>query len=76
VAIVQSSDANRAEFVDAINRLCGEANEAINLASKVFPEDKLPLVRRELARIMEISEAKILALLPDEAGLENGREGE
>ncbi|MEM7612852.1 MAG: hypothetical protein AAF270_14305 [Pseudomonadota bacterium] len=51
------------EFSSIIDRICGEANEAACLAADLFDGEELQVVRRELARMMEISEAKILPIV-------------
>lgn len=51
------------DFTSAIDRLCGEANEAAKLAVDLFDEEDLKTIQRELARVMEISEAKILPIV-------------
>ena len=56
-------DERARDFTTAINRLCGVANEAARLAVELFDEEELKIVRRELARMMEISEAKILPIV-------------
>ena len=61
-------DQRARDFVNAINRLCGEANEAANLAVELFDEEELKIVRRGLARMMEISEAKILPIVRQNYG--------
>jgi hypothetical protein len=48
------------EFKHALNTACGEINEAARLAGDVFEGESLKAVRRELARLMEIVDAKIL----------------
>ena len=56
-------DQRALDFTTAIDRLCGEANEAAKLAVELFDEEDLNTVRRELARMMEISEVKILPIV-------------
>lgn len=51
------------EFSSIIEKICGEANEAAHLAADLFDGEELQVVRRELARMMEISEAKILPIV-------------
>lgn len=53
---------NKKQFQDVIEKLCGEANEAAKIASSIFKDDDLAIVLRELARIMEVAEAKILPI--------------
>jgi hypothetical protein len=55
----QDVDAFRA----ALNTACGEINEAARLSEKLFEGEDLKLIRRELARLMEIIDAKILTRL-------------
>lgn len=50
------------EFRNAIEALCGEANEAARLSPDLFSEDELYTVKRELARILEIVEMKVLPI--------------
>jgi hypothetical protein len=47
-------------FYSALNNACAEINEAARLAPEIFAGDELALVRRELARLMEIIDSKIL----------------
>jgi hypothetical protein len=54
-------------FKTALNNACGEINEAGRLASDIFSADELAVVRRELARLMEIIDSKILARVHDDA---------
>lgn len=58
--IVQSTDRAEKDFIDAVHSMCAEANEAASLAGHVFEGDALIGVRRELARVMEIAEMKLL----------------
>lgn len=51
-------------FKDALNTACGEINEAALLSTELFSGQELNLVRRELARLMEIIDSQILARLP------------
>ena len=51
------------DFRNALNNACGEINEAARLSNDIFKEDELKLARRELARLMEIIDSKILPLL-------------
>jgi hypothetical protein len=41
-------------FIDATEKLCGEANEAAKLATTLFSEPELGVVCRALARCMEL----------------------
>ncbi len=56
-------DEDPTEFVAALNRLCAEANCAISLAPSHFADSDLRIVRRELARCMEIVDGRITPLL-------------
>jgi hypothetical protein len=47
-------------FREALNSACGEVNEAAKLSLDLFEGERLNNVRRELARIMEIIDGKIL----------------
>ena len=49
-------------FRHALNNACGEIDEAL-LSTELFSGQELQLVRRELARLMEIIDMKILARL-------------
>jgi hypothetical protein len=51
-------------FRDALNNACGEINEAGLLSTEIFSAQDLQVVRRELARLMEIIDSRILARLP------------
>ena len=53
-------------FKDALNNACGEINEAALLSTELFAGQDLKVVRRELARLMEIIDSQILARLPAE----------
>jgi hypothetical protein len=53
-------------FRAALNNACGEINEAARLSADVFTGDDLNVVRRELARLMEIIDSKVLVLLKAE----------
>jgi hypothetical protein len=50
-------------FRAALNNACGEINEAAGLAPDIFAGDKLKLVRRELARLMEAIDSQVLVHL-------------
>jgi hypothetical protein len=49
---------------DALNNACGEIDEAARISSELFSGPELKVVRRELARLMEIIDSQILARLP------------
>jgi hypothetical protein len=51
------------QFRAALNNACGEVNEAARLSVDIFEGDELKMVRRELARLMEIIDSKLLARL-------------
>jgi hypothetical protein len=51
-------------FRDALNNACGEINEAARLSTEIFSGENLNVVRRELARVMEIIDSKVLVRLP------------
>ena len=51
---------SRNAFKDALNNACGEINEAARLSDEVFEGEELKVVRRELARLMEIIDSKLL----------------
>jgi len=51
------------EFREALNRACGEINEAARLSSHVFDALEQDQVRRELARLMETIDTRILSRL-------------
>ena len=72
---VQSNRSPRDRFIDALNNLCGEANEAALHATDLLADSELMQARRELARIMEIVEGKLMPLAARavrSADLENG----
>lgn len=50
-------------FRASLDAACGEINEAARISEKLFEGENLQVVRRELARLMEIIEAKILTRL-------------
>ena len=59
------------EFREALNRACGEIDEAARLSSDIFNGEQLEQVRRELARLMETIDSKLLSRLsqsPPNAG--------
>lgn len=58
------SEQAKTEFRAALDNACGEINEAARLSSEIFEEEELKAVRRELARLMEIIDSKLLARLP------------
>ncbi len=49
-------------FQEALNIVCGEINGAASMSRAVFDGDDLKTVQRELARLMEIIDSKILPL--------------
>ncbi|HVJ62404.1 MAG TPA: hypothetical protein VM555_06795 [Tahibacter sp.] len=51
-------------FRDALNRACGEIDEAARLGAELFEGDEHKFVRRELARLLEIIDCRILPRLP------------
>lgn len=72
---VQSNKSSRDLFIDALNNLCGEANEAALHAPNLLADSELLQARRELARIMEIVEGKLMPLAVRATGsadVENG----
>ena len=63
------SNQSKEEFRAALNNACGEINEAARLSTEMFSGDQLKTVRRELARLMEIIDWKVLVYLDeDKAG--------
>jgi hypothetical protein len=50
-------------FRAALNNACGEINEAARLSTTIFDGEDLKLVRRELARLLEIIDSKLLERL-------------
>jgi hypothetical protein len=58
----QSNNSSRELFVDALNRLCGEANEAARQAKSLLVDGDLSQARRELARILEIVEMRLMPI--------------
>jgi hypothetical protein len=59
------------QFRAALNNACGEVNEAARLSVDIFEGDELKMVRRELARLMEIIDSKLLSRLDGHTS-ENG----
>ncbi len=57
------NNAAQEAFAAALNNACGEINEAARLSSEIFSGEILHAVRRELARLMEIIDSKVLAHL-------------
>jgi hypothetical protein len=53
------------DFESALNKACGEINEAARLSTEIFSGDELNAVRRELARLMEVIDSKILVRLKE-----------
>ena len=60
------SDQAKDAFRATLNNACNKINEAARLSVDIFQGDDLKAVRRELARIMEIVEAQLLARLKRE----------
>ena len=60
--IVQLNKEEALKFKDAIDKLCGEANEAAQIAPAVFKDDELKRIKRELARLMEVVELHIIPI--------------
>jgi hypothetical protein len=54
---------DREAFKAALNNACGEINEAARLSTKIFQGNDLNLVRRDLARLLEIIDSKLLERL-------------
>jgi hypothetical protein len=52
------------EFRQALNNACGEINEAARLSSDIFNGEQLEQVRRELTRLMEAIESRLLSRMP------------
>jgi hypothetical protein len=52
-------------FRAALNNACGQINEAARLSQTLFEGDNLKTVRRELARLMETIDSKILVNLKE-----------
>jgi hypothetical protein len=57
------ADTKVIEAFRALNNACGEINEAARLAPDIFSGDELKLVRRELARLMEVMDSQVLVHL-------------
>jgi hypothetical protein len=51
---------SRNAFRAALNNACGEINEAAQLSADIFSAEELAMVRRELARLMETIDSKLL----------------
>jgi hypothetical protein len=61
-------DAQRAkDFCAALDNACGEIDEAARLCVDLFDGDDLKEVRRELARLMEIIDSRVLSKLPPDS---------
>ena len=71
--IVQLSNKEAIQFKEALDKLCGEANEAARLSSILFKGDESKVVRRELARLMEVVESRIIPVYRKQfpSGLDN-----
>ena len=54
------NEQSKKAFEQALNKACGEINEAARLSEGVFEGEELKSVRRELARLMEIVDSKLL----------------
>ena len=52
-------------FRAALNNACGEIHEAARLSDQIFTADELEIVRRELARLMNTIDLKVLDRLKD-----------
>lgn len=52
-------------FKQSLETICGEANEAARLSELVLEGESLDIVRRELARIIEVVELKIIPCCGD-----------
>ena len=52
-------------FRSALNNACGEINEAARLSTEIFAGDELREVRRELARLTEMIDSRVLVHLKD-----------
>ncbi len=50
------------KFLQAVNKACGELNEAARLSNTLFEGEERRTVRRELARLMEQIETRILPI--------------
>jgi hypothetical protein len=55
------NEQSKEAFRQALNNACGEINKAARLSSDLFQGEELSTVRRELARLMEIIDSKLLA---------------
>src|SRR5262245_39538307 len=55
---------NRQAAIDAcraaLNNACGEINEAARLSDQIFTADELEIIRRELARLLNTIDLKVL----------------
>ena len=52
-------------FRSALNNACGEINEAARLSTEIFADDELREITRELARLMEMIDSRVLVRLKD-----------
>lgn len=59
------------QFREALNNACGEISEAALLSVDIFEGDELKMVQRELARLMEMIDSKLLSKLNGHSS-ENG----
>ena len=59
-------------FRHALNNVYGEVNEAARLSRDIFSGDEAKFVRRELARIMELIDSRLLTLLEKQEQSANG----
>ena len=57
------SKSNEELFRAALNAACGEVSEAAKISLELFEGERLNTVQRELARLMEIIDGKILVHL-------------
>lgn len=58
-----SKDESAKKFNQALDNACGELNEAARISPELFEGDELKVVRREIARLMEQVESRLLPVL-------------
>lgn len=74
IAEGNSNKSSRNLFIDSLKSICGEVNEAIMHATELLSGAELLQARRELARIMEIVEVKLMPLAAPETSPPNDDE--
>jgi hypothetical protein len=57
------SETDATQFIESLNKLCGEASEAARLSPNIFTDDELKQVKRHLAKCMEIIDGEVIPIL-------------